>query len=113
MGNIPEIKSGYIVEINHDCESEQPHLCMVVNTKRGLTISGEGYWNDLSDFNEKLIYEGFDRRINKIYDRSPYNSNCHKIEVHSRKLLWERPTTKKMTIQEIINELGYNVEIVK
>lgn len=51
--------------------------------------------------------------IMEVYSISKSTSSLGEVSTIDRDLLWKRPAAKKMTVQEICEALGYDVEIVK
>lgn len=81
----------------------------------GVGLDGRYYFSGLNEdkYDDNLIYLGSckDYDIVKIYE---INECCVFGKLSdSSKLIWERKEVKKMTVSEICEELGYEVEIVK
>lgn len=78
-------------------------------------LCNRGGFMVVNDYENDLLFKsdsGYD--IIKIYD-SPSNTNPSLMLNPDTKgsLLWERKEAKKMTVSEIVKELGYEIEIVK
>jgi hypothetical protein len=93
------------------------HTVMLGMRKFGdCTVSCEDItsWNDLKNYNKNLKskYEEFDIvRVER--PKHPYTSMGISGYEKYVKLIWEREETKKMTVKEIQEELGYKIEIVE
>ena len=78
-----------------------------------IVDNGDG-WMRLADYNEDLTCKSYDKydivKIesvpNVLWFTTPFDEKL------KTKVLWERPETKKITISEIENILGYKVEII-
>ena len=110
--NLDDIKAGYLLVVKNTVTGEQYNMTVLPSTT-GLGCCCPGtLWFQLSDFSQhSLACEVV--KIIEIYDRT---SNMRLLDNSSenRKLLWARPAeVKKMTVEEICDALGYDVEIVK
>lgn len=104
-----KLKAGYLVQL------ENGELCMVTygegdNINDRLCISGEDTWFPTNCLNDNLQYG--ETIITKVYGRS-YNSGAHKLNIDGRELLWDKSDLKEMTKEQIEEELGYNIIIIK
>lgn len=73
-------------------------------------ISKVGYI-DISDFEDNLtMLDDHDFDINKIYDEIYFLDALEKND--ELRIFWERPLKRKMTLQEIENKLGYEIELI-
>ena len=95
---------------------------MIVETHAGnryLVMNGcrvarrvEGYIK-LTDQEDNLTYRFDDEfTIDKVYENGSDVYSLKYMFEHPGKLLWERSTTKEMTLEEIEKELGYKVKVV-
>ena len=82
---IPELKDGYLLEIDH--EGERSFVKVYHNDEDKLCVSGETHWWDIDRFNKYGEYLG--SVITKIYGRT---NNCcsHNMSKIDRNLIWER-----------------------
>lgn len=109
MKNVPEIKAGYLLEINNK-NTHNTFLAMVLPCTNGeISVSSPEEWYPLSRIEETFEYYG--DIINKIYGYAG-QASAYKISTGDRKLLWDRNAPKNMTKKEIEKELGYKIEIV-
>ena len=108
MNNVPKLKAGQVVEVKY---SGKRTLCMVTYGyhDEDLALSGDEYFCPIRRFDENLG-RGPNCEITKVYGRAS-NLYAYKLDVKNRELIWSRPTIK-MTLAQIIQELGYEVEIV-
>lgn len=80
-----------------------------------ISVKNNG-WLDLRDYTEDLkdvnCFEEFD--IQKVYMPKYYRCVISPIYAipEDYELIWERPEKKKMTLEEIEEALGYEIEIV-
>lgn len=107
-----DLKPGYVIRNRYGDEY------MVLPVKDGsLAFVRSGSWDPVANYNDNLTnrvgYTGLD--VMEVYgfastvlmalDPDPVLSG--------RPLLWKRSEPKKMTMEEICQALGYDVEIVK
>lgn len=103
-----DLKFGMVVEIETNGET---NLAMVTRSKSSdVCISGTKHWYPLSCVSDDLTYDN--DIITKVYDVANYNDCAYKLSTKDRILLWERTTTKEMTLEEIEKKLGFKVELV-
>lgn len=103
------LKPGYV------CVTRNGHYLMVLPTEDGLCLCGDDH-GPLSGWNSDLTFNpcGTSKLdIMKVYGLSKYPRFACDRSSDGRKLIWERKETKKMTVKEICDALGYDVEIVK
>lgn len=103
-----ELKPGYLVE------RKDGKLKMVMPTSTGLVLTEkDGVWFSLDSYEDNLnLKTNEDWSINKVYGLTHFAQKTLKFETVDRDLLWERKEKKKMTVAEIEQELGYEVEII-
>lgn len=65
----------------------------------------------LDEFDDKLMHDNVALHINKIYDSCESNGSSTDLNTLVGELDWARPTI--MTLDEINDKLGYEVEIVE
>lgn len=117
---LKDLTDDMIVEIRNGSK----HL-VVSNGKVMTRING---WGDLDKYENDLTHKNFEQlnidKVWKIKNKSFYRTtlknilsneyidNCSKYEIE---LVYDRtkPLPKKMTLSQICDELGYDVEIVK
>lgn len=110
--NRDDIKAGYLLVAENTVTGEQYNMTVLPSTTgMGCCCPGT-WWFPLDEFNKHTLVCG-GLKIIEIYD---HTSNLRLLDnsTENRKLLWARPAeVKKMTVKEICNALGYDVEIVK
>ena len=87
--------------------------------KQDMYVYINGGWMSSSSYNDDLTIKGKNRKfdIMKVYAQN--NGEYIDARVLDRNALknmdkiWERKEKRKMTVSEICEELGYDVEIVK
>lgn len=106
-----EIKDGYllVVKTRGKIHNMTVGNCCINSMGLGCVTPGEHYW-PVDKFNADGVY--MESQILAIYGRT-YNCCLLDNSTKDRELLWERKETKKMTVSEICEALGYDVEIVK
>lgn len=104
-----DLKVGYVVKLRNG------NLCMILpNSYDELCLSGPDDWKPVSEFWDDLTNRlNSAKDIIEVYGRSHSNHHAHVVSECSRDLLWQRSEAKKMTVKEICDALGYEVEIVK
>lgn len=102
------LKSGYV------CVTRNGHYLMVLPTEHGLCLCGDDY-GLLDGWKDDLTISCGPRKLDimKVYGLAQYPRLAYAREPDGRNLIWERKETKKMTVKEICDALGYDVEIVK
>lgn len=124
---IDDLRPGYIVKLGND------QLRQVVEVgKRGafILIAANGDWDYLSRWNYDLTanvhmlanpYKEQGRELLRNFNivevygfitNTEYYNLAGQISTIGHELLWTRSPTVKMTVSEISEKLGYNVEIV-
>lgn len=104
-----DLKVGYVVKLRKGA------LCMVLpNANDEMCLSGERDRFPVSELRDDLTnkYTGT-ADVVEVYGRCAANKYAHHLSTHQRDLLWKRSEAKKMTVKEICDALGYDVEIVK
>lgn len=111
--NLSDIKSGYLLKVETDGEI---HYMTVVNARTDdqdeiwCCTPGKHWW-PLSEFNAgTLTYRN--STILAVYGPA-YAAYILDNSPKGRRKIWERKSPKKMTVAEIIEVLGFDVEIVK
>lgn len=105
-----DLKSGYLVEYRNGLRrlviESSDNGFVLVDGKNEICNEGMNYKEDLSS-----IPTG-DLDIVKVFG-IPKSMNCFSVmDPSERNVIWERKP-KKMTMKEICDALGYEVEIVK
>lgn len=94
---------------------------MVVTFKNGFRgividniIIGNTFYCDLSDYNDDLINKDnfTDLNIIKVYNALFHRGFQSYLSDDNLELIWERKEPKKMTVAQIEEELGYEIDIV-
>lgn len=104
-----DLKVGYVVKLRNG------NLCMLLpNSDDELCLSGPSDWKPVSEFREDLTSRlNTNKDIMEVYGRSSSNRHAFFVSTDKRARLWQRSEAKKMTVKEICDALGYEVEIVK
>jgi hypothetical protein len=107
-----EIKDGYLLVVETDGEI---HNMTVVHDHSGNLgcVTPEKHWWSAHHFNENGIFG--DSEVVAIYGRT-YNAYLLDNSTEDRDLLWkreEKPAAVKMTVAQICEKLGFEVEIIK
>lgn len=111
-----DLKVGYVAKLRKGT------LCMVLpNANDEMCLSGERDWFPVSELRDDLTDKYTDTAdVVEVYGRCAANKYAHDLRTHRRDLLWKRcdllwkrSEAKKMTVKEICDALGYEVEIVK
>lgn len=111
--NRDAIKAGHLLVVERTDTGEKFNMTVLPSNHTGaLGCCGDDRWWNLRAFDrDTLEYTG-----NKIVEIYGYTANKHLLDnsTEDRELLWSRPVEpKKMTVEEICDALGYEVEIVK
>lgn len=116
-----DIKAGYLLEVEDGRDGTTFYMTVVPSARVDAVLGcccPDKHWWPLSCFDEDtLVYRGpaFTATILRVYGRTN-NRLLLANTPANRKLLWERekkPEAVKMTVAEISEKLGYDVEIVK
>lgn len=107
-----DLKVGYVVEYRNG------YFRMIFPTYNGdlvLKPAADSTYCSLSEYDDDLIFWGASGHGLDIVRVYGYGDECSASYASyiGRKLLWERKEPKKMTVKEICDALGYEVEIVK
>lgn len=111
-----DIKAGMLVVVKH-YDSGNTFMSQVYDTTHGLCVSTEKYWFPLSSLSVKGslsvkdLKDGY-REIVEVWDICSSTADAHRIETIHRNLLWKRREPVKLTIKQIENLLGYEIEVV-
>lgn len=106
MKNVPEIKVGYLVEL---IEGDEKHR-VIVNYRNDGEL---GFSNGIS-YGMVNNLNKYDRKLIAVYGRSNSFRQMNELDIDNRELLWKiEDEVKEMTLEEIIEELGYEIKIVK
>ena len=117
MFKLEDIKAGYLLVVEFNGK-ELFNMTVQYDCFDTLGVCGESknsnHYFPLGEFDTRLEtkggYENF--KITKIYGRTA-NRFLLANDIKDRKLLWQRQGTKEMTLEEIIEALGYDVKVVK
>lgn len=107
-----EIKDGYLLV----CKQEEKTFNMTVLSNKEddlCCVSPKVHWFPVNHFNSQGVNtHSEDIQVQAIYGRT---RSMHLLDnsTEYRELLWERKEPKKMTVKEISDALGYDVEIIK
>ena len=114
-----DLKVGYLVELRNG----KRYLVMPVNGDDGvdLELVTKDSVRPLDWYDDNLVctrtsfsctYTKKEMDIMKVYGLVDWPLYALRPDTNDRKLLWERKETKKMTVAEIENILGYKIEVV-
>jgi hypothetical protein len=106
--SMPEIKDGYLLVVETHGEKHNMTVVHNDNDELGCVTPDKHFWN-VRNFDVDGDYWG--SKIVAIYGRT-YNKYLLENSIARRELLWERKEPKKMTVAEICEALGYEIEIV-
>ena len=74
-------------------------------------------WLNLKDYDKYLTSHHEEFSIQKVYMPMVLHgfgfTNSVKTDLDDFMLIWERPTKKRMTLEDIEAELGYGIEIIE
>jgi len=106
-----DLKTGMVVQMRNG-----KHFRVFLNTNDGDFISGSNEWNPLGayreDFTSTSSFNSLD--IVKVYDTGAYELAQDPLDLDRADVIWvesEPEETRKMTLEEIEEVLGYKVEI--
>ena len=107
-----ELEVGYLVEFKN---GERKIVMPCNDPDYPIVLTNQyGEWSYLGVYRDDLsstIAKEFD--IVKVFSFSRLVYKTLSFNTNHRELLWERKDKKKMTVAEIENILGYEVEIVR
>ena len=106
-----DIKIGYIVEVAVIGDEHIKYLCTATIWEGQKILTNGTYCFEFSDFDDNM--KSTFHKITKVWGYPEYAKNMWYNNTDFRPLLWERPSTKKMTKAEIEEILGYEIEIVE
>lgn len=105
-----DIKAGMLVVIK-DYDSGEIYMSQIYDTKYGLCVSTESYWFPLSTLSVKDLKDDY-KEIIEVWDICLTTARAYTINTTDRKILWKRREPVKLTIRQIENILGYEIEVV-
>lgn len=107
-----DIKSGYVVELRNG----ELRMCMRVGNFIKILVDPYGNWSPIISWDDRTFTFVSDRNydIMAVYGLTyeSHSSRCLVFDTTIRPLIWKRPEPVKMTVEEINEKLGYDVEIV-
>ena len=123
---LDDLKVGYVVKLRND---ELRMVCQIGAQDTLILVNQLGQWNYKSSWNYDLTAKalsfnpGYGRYTHKYteYDivevygfvnKSDFYGEARGMNVSHRPVLYSRAKTKKMTVSEIEEKLGYKIEIV-
>lgn len=103
-----DLEVGYVVKLRKGV------LCMVLpKANDEMCLSGNHDWFPVSELRDDLTNKYTDTAdVVEVYGRCDSSKYARDLSIYRRELLWKRGA-KKMTVKEICDALGYDVEIVK
>lgn len=111
--NIRDLKVGQLLVITDKGNNVESLAIVTFNNKDEICISGPSFYCDINDMKQESMESSLGGYVvERVYSRG-HNRLAYKLDIGGRTLLWSRPTAKKMTVAEICEKLGYEVEIVK
>lgn len=105
-----DIKAGMLVFVKQ-YDSDEVYMSQIYDTKCGLCVSTKRHWFPLSALSVKDLKDDY-REIVEVWDICSSTAFAYDISVRDRKILWKRKEPKKLTIRQIENILGYEIEVV-
>lgn len=114
-----DLKPGYVVEMRDGSKAIICEYQPKGARKTELALmyeKGDHGWDKFGLVNDDLTWDGVvgsNHDITKVYGYSSDGYFANNTNTEFRPLLWERKEPKKMTMKEICDALGYEVEIVK
>ena len=107
---LDDIKTGMRVEMRNG----NRYLAVRETSGELHFYRNDGYMMGCQYIHGSLCYasEDSDWDIVKVFSAPGVSSNFLNLRLYGE-LLWERKETKKMTVEEVCEALGYEVEIVK
>lgn len=113
---LEDIHTGYVIEMNSSSrllvarirDFEKVGVRILHGHTYGGKVLSECFDNEL-----KGVGPNAGLSIDKVYGLPNSFDSVFSTDVAGRPLLWERPSVKKMTVAEVSEALGYDVEIVK
>lgn len=114
-----DLKPGYVVEMRDGSKAIMCEYQPKGASKTEIVLvyeKGDHGWDRFGLVNDDLTWDGVvgsNHDITKVYGYSSYGDYANSANTEFRPLLWERKEAKKMTLKEICDALGYEVEIVK
>ena len=107
-----ELEVGYLIEFRN---GERKIVMPCDDPDYPIVLTNQyGEWSYLGVYTDSLlstIAKKFD--IVKVFGFSKLTSQALSFNTNHRELIWERKEKRKMTVAEIENILGYEVEIVR
>lgn len=123
-----DLKPGYMVRVRSGEAALRDMIMPRENTYAMVLTFTVGHdssgwmWCPIESYNEDLTDKGYDKlsdaSTNDIMEVYGYSMYAHRVldtnhPEKYRPLLWKRSEPKKMTMEEICEALGYDVEIVE
>lgn len=87
--------------------------------KEDMYILVDGGWMSSNSYNDDLTCKGNSREYDIMEVYAQNNGNflsgdvLQKNAIKNMNLIWKREEKRKMTVSEICEELGYDIEIIK
>ena len=109
-----DLKPGYVLNTRWEgyymvMPKGKGELCAVQKDGSWFSIEGE---EDLADdLTDPCGFTGYD--VMEVYGFSKFSSLSIDVTKECRPMLWKRSEPKKMTMEDVCQALGYDVEIVK
>lgn len=109
-----DLKSGYLVETRDRglfmvmTRADGTKVAINEASEVGFHVNAAEMFDDLTSTHQMQAWD-----IMAVYGRPEVSYLCFSFSLVSRSLLWKRSEPKKMTVKEICEALGYDVEIVK
>lgn len=112
-----DLEVGMLVEMR-EMGFRDTRLYIVMNSKQGMCFNDEfGEWMALYHYDDDLkrsngnTKDDFD--IMKVYDIKGINYKANLLSTDDRELLWERKETLELTLDEIADKYGVDVNNLK
>lgn len=101
-----DLQTGMVIEIRNGSRF------LIMRMPDGnILASSNSSWMHINEHNEDLTCETDSLSVVKVFE--PYTSTLARMVSTEYEPIWERKEPKKMTVEEICEALGYEVEIVK
>lgn len=103
----PDLKPGMVVEYANGKRR------LVIEFNNQLALLGNDNWGDLELISEDLEFlANEDFTINKVYNPG-YMQGLNSMLESSHPCIWERPKSVELTMEDIAEKFGINVEQLK
>lgn len=103
-----DLKPGMIVEYASGSRR------LILNSDKGLFLAGLNIYCSLEPYNDNLCCEKCPAfTINKVYENNGQVELNYILKSSQLKLVWERPQTVELSLQEIAEKFNVPVEVIR